>query len=580
MTRSSLSPDRWAWPLVALLLVIFATSAVASLRQKSGTFDEGAHQGYGARALEVGSFERISKRWDSTMPVSVLNALPTFWAQRNGIEVGHWQNLFWGRLPTVALGVLLGFLVAAWSRELYGPSASVVAAVLYCFSPNILAHTRLMTTDLATALGVFGACYAFWRYRRSPTWGRMAVAGAAFGLAQLTKITAAFLLPVFLLILLFEAASESRRAAAQGTLGAPLATVLATWLRRSRVLIVFALFALVFLNLGFIGEDTMRPFGDYSFVSQRLQKLQSVELLAGVPVPVPAPVVQGVDMVSRDLERDRWIYCLGDYAPRGLWYYFLVALALKVPIGGLALFALSALLVGRFAPESKRDTVFLLLPAGFFLIYLSFFYHYQIGLRHLLPAFPLAQVFASRAALVGERWFRIVGAGALAAYVLASVMIYPHYLAYFNSFAGGPLNGWRYLADSNLDWGQDKAAARRGYVERSEVPVVIRPDGPTAGRILVDVNSLVGLKPQQADHYRWLRENFEPIDHVGYSWHVYDVDRERLQECCSDELRRYERRKGEGRAGRRRRAAQRAAEDPGSSVESELAESEKEGIEE
>jgi len=31
----------------------------------------------------------------------------------------------------------------------------------------------------------------------------------------------------------------------------------------------------------------------------------------------------------------------------------------------------------------------------------------------------------------------------------------PHYLAYFNRAFGGPENGWRHLADSSLDWGQD-----------------------------------------------------------------------------------------------------------------------------
>ena len=32
---------------------------------------------------------------------------------------------------------------------------------------------------------------------------------------------------------------------------------------------------------------------------------------------------------------------------------------------------------------------------------------------------------------------------------------HPHYLAYFNETVGGSENGWKYLVDSNLDWGQD-----------------------------------------------------------------------------------------------------------------------------
>jgi hypothetical protein len=38
---------------------------------------------------------------------------------------------------------------------------------------------------------------------------------------------------------------------------------------------------------------------------------------------------------------------------------------------------------------------------------------------------------------------------------MESMAIRPHYLAYFNVLAGGPVNGWRHLVDSSLDWGQD-----------------------------------------------------------------------------------------------------------------------------
>jgi hypothetical protein len=42
-----------------------------------------------------------------------------------------------------------------------------------------------------------------------------------------------------------------------------------------------------------------------------------------------------------------------------------------------------------------------------------------------------------------------------------SVWIHPHYLAYFNQFAGGPGRGYTHLVDSSLDWGQDLPALKR-----------------------------------------------------------------------------------------------------------------------
>jgi hypothetical protein len=40
-------------------------------------------------------------------------------------------------------------------------------------------------------------------------------------------------------------------------------------------------------------------------------------------------------------------------------------------------------------------------------------------------------------------------------YVAGAMWVAPHFLSYFNEIAGGASGGSRYLADSNIDWGQD-----------------------------------------------------------------------------------------------------------------------------
>ncbi len=35
------------------------------------------------------------------------------------------------------------------------------------------------------------------------------------------------------------------------------------------------------------------------------------------------------------------------------------------------------------------------------------------------------------------------------------MLVYPHFLSYFNQFAGGINDGYHYAVDSNYDWGQD-----------------------------------------------------------------------------------------------------------------------------
>ena len=39
--------------------------------------------------------------------------------------------------------------------------------------------------------------------------------------------------------------------------------------------------------------------------------------------------------------------------------------------------------------------------------------------------------------------------------------VHPNYLAYFNEAAGGPAQGWRWLVDSNVDWGQELPGLKR-----------------------------------------------------------------------------------------------------------------------
>src|SRR5439155_5938092 len=44
-------------------------------------------------------------------------------------------------------------------------------------------------------------------------------------------------------------------------------------------------------------------------------------------------------------------------------------------------------------------------------------------------------------------------------------------LSYFNELVGGPREGWRWLVDSNLDWGQDMKRLARYLAARGEPPV-------------------------------------------------------------------------------------------------------------
>ncbi len=176
-------------------------------------------------------------------------------------------------------------------------------------------------------------------------------------------------------------------------------------------------------------------------------------------MPLPADYLLGIDVQRRDFEA-RWpCYLAGEWQAGGRWYFYLYALAVKVPLGTLALVLAGLALAAARHPAAApwRDELCVWLPALVLLAFVSS----QTGLnylRYLLPAFPFAAVGAARIGyfLAPGRWR--VGAvvlGLLGWSVAGSLAVQPHPLAYFNEAAGGPGNGDAHLIDSNLDWEQD-----------------------------------------------------------------------------------------------------------------------------
>jgi hypothetical protein len=65
-------------------------------------------------------------------------------------------------------------------------------------------------------------------------------------------------------------------------------------------------------------------------------------------------------------------------------------------------------------------------------------------------------VLAGAAAVWWRSWVgRCLIGSSLGWLIVATLWIHPHFLAYFNELIGGPRRGHLYLADSNIDWGQD-----------------------------------------------------------------------------------------------------------------------------
>ena len=538
--------------LIFVLLCCLAGLAILSMRQKSVTYDEGVYYGLGKYILQ-------HRRWDTVFsvlhpPLSYyLHSIPLFILKSANLTnearkklvlrsrgmipiteklepLDYFPLLFQARIVIVLLSVLLGFYVFKWSKELYGQQAGLLALFLYSFSPNILAHSRLITADLVFTCFSFVGLYYFWLFVKEPTRKLLLWSGATLGLALLSKYPAILLFPIYLLIGIAVLFSKME---IKSSLKVPLENLFAKkfGLRRTYTLImliimIFVVSVLV-LNLGYGFRETLTPFSWYHFKSHFFSRWQDNRFFASFVAPLPSPYLRGMDFQGVQSEQGQSSFLAGKHSTTGWWYYYLFVFLIKTPIPFLIFLLFTLLFFKRIRHRLAVFECFLIIPILSFVVYFSFFSHLNIGLRYILPVFPLMHVFVSKVVrLKFKRQKIFVGTMIflIGWYLISSLSIFPHYLAYFNEFIGGPRNGYKYLIDSNLDWGQDNKLMLE-YVRKSKEPVKINPEQPTKGKIAVHANRLQGIQDYPAfpvSRYEWLRKH-EPVDNVGYSWLVYEV---------------------------------------------------------
>ena len=110
---------------------------------------------------------------------------------------------FWSRVSMIALTIGLGLLIFGFARALFGARAALFAVALFAMEPTMLAHGRVVQTDVVASFGLLLSIYALYRYWRAPDWKRAAVVGAAAGIGMLTKFSIIIVGPVLLVIFIW-----------------------------------------------------------------------------------------------------------------------------------------------------------------------------------------------------------------------------------------------------------------------------------------------------------------------------------------------------------------------------------------
>ncbi len=473
-------PPRWRPAVLGLgLFVLLAVQFAVmffSAAGDSATYDEVAHLPAGYAYLEVGEYRLNPEHpplikdlaalpllfMDLNFPAEAYHSPST--AVNNQWEFGQ-RFLFgsgndadrllrFGRLPIMLLSLATGLLVFSWARELFGRAAGIVALLLYAFDPNLLAHSRYVTMDLGITFALFLHLYCLWRYLQKPGRARGALAAVTLAVALVTKFSAGLLAPVYLvvagLLLLGERGSpwprSGRRLGGLAVIGG-LGLLLA-WL-------------FYLLHTLQLSPETQR-----ALISQMLPEGTLANVLAGfsdhVLLRPIAQYVLGFVWIAQSVEAGRVAFLFGETSTAGWWYYYPAAILLKTALPLLLLVPLTLAVWKRLPRQDRFTEIYLwLLPAALLLAGTQA--SLNLGIRYMLPLYPFVFVFVSRLAGLwgtggarldlGPRVARLALPVLLVWYATTSLTAYPNYLSYFNELAGD--RGYRYLADSNVDWGQD-----------------------------------------------------------------------------------------------------------------------------
>lgn len=544
-TQQTLDLKQWCWAdsVSIVLLIILAAQLLLSSGRNSATYDEQYHIANGLHFLRTGDPGLIPAHPPfievlATLPLVADSNLvmPSREFGPSGVSsLTFSDQLLWrlnqngpsivarARLPIVGLTLLLAFTVYAWSRELFGPIAALLALAMFSFDPNILAHGNLATNDIGVTCFATLALYTFWRWMTHPAAARAVIAGLFFGLAQVSKFSAVYLVPVLLIILVTDRIWKSTSASQL-----PAKTTVAYI-----IVVAVAGFCAIWLGYGF-----------------------NVGTVKGYPFPA-RDYLNGLQAATTLITSGRNTFLLGAYSANGWWYYFPVAFAVKTPLPTLILIVASFVFVWR--RRTWRSTSFLLIPV-FIYFGICLASPFDIGYRHLLPMLPCLFIFTSQLAL--SRWktspARTVAISAMLIWlIIASVTIFPRYLAFFNEIAGGSDNGHKILIDSNLDWGQELIGLRNymaqehissvklsyhGTADPTAYGVVYEPLpsypynqwtsetvpdfllNPSAGVYAISANNLLGLRFKNPDLYASFRQR-KPDAIVGHSIFIYRINR-------------------------------------------------------
>jgi hypothetical protein len=330
----------------------------------------------------------------------------------------------------------------------------------------------------------------------------------------------------------------------------------------SRMLLALVL-AFVSLWAGYFFHVSRLKVGDGRVAAtfpNRALKTWATKSQLHLNLTVPAgEYFEGLREVAFGNKHGRPAWFFGKIYPRGgVLLYYPATIVLKWPTVLLALVVATLLMGIRRVCRAPADLLVMCLFAAVFFVF-ALRSHYDIGERHILPLYPFALMMA------GSIWEHVIALKARIGfevptwwgakpvnYNVIALLVFlalnaadamraaPDYLTYINVLVR-PQNSWRYLTDSNLDWGQGLISvfeyqmkhppkepfylAYFGSVNPALYGVAatpLPPNQPVKGTVIVGASALSGQVLPDPNSYRWLLQ-YKPVGMLDRSMLVYEI---------------------------------------------------------
>ena len=478
--------------ILSLLLLSFLIQGIWFILNASPTADEPPHIASGWSYFKFWDFRMnpehppLIKYW-CALPLLLMDLKcekDDSWEKSQEWEFGHkfifnWNKdkpiLFYSRLMNLIWGVFCGLLLWIFAKAVAGEKVALITLALFSFNPEIISHSSFVTTDLGNAFFYLLTFYGLFLILKKQNIKSVLILIAGLTGGNITKHSFVMVIPLIALWWLVAGYKMGK------------------YHLKKAVILLFitglAVYLMVWVSYGL----------KYKSIPEGVEYLVRWEkfTLKGLPGKFinlarqtkisPEAYIYGWNDVLKKGDRPTFIW--GKTHPGGVWFYFPSTFILKTPLSLLILLIISLIFnTKKFWSQSisfqKLSGIFnksknkseqknhnelnnqklivsippiIWLPPLYYIIFFILFVRLNLGNRHILPIYPFVFIIASIGLIniIKFRAGKLIGAGVFIFYFMATLNVSPNYLSFVNLIGGGHKNGWKDLADSNYDWGQD-----------------------------------------------------------------------------------------------------------------------------